>query len=214
MKAFIDQLERLAAAFGDPEYLFLVLEPLQFYGIGIGVVGLIATYVLKKDKLQVAALTVMVVSALSILPYLGARQSAQNRIEKVYRIESPARVKGFTANTRDRLDHRWVYLAIVGIGGAAILVGPRRNRLGFGLTVATLAFGMYAVHYSLWMHYQDSLAYHPNLKTNEAPVTEKLRAKPVVDDDDAGPKRDKPTTPSKDSTREVRPLTADTAKPD
>ena len=133
MKAFIDQLERLAEAFGDPEYLFLVLEPLQYYGIGIGVIGLIATYVLKKEKLQVAALTVMVVSALSILPYLGARQAAQNRIEKVYRIESPARVKGFTSNTEDRLEHRWVYLVIVGIGGAAILVGPRRNRLGQGL---------------------------------------------------------------------------------
>ena len=213
MKAFIDQLERLAEAFGDPEYLFLVLEPLQYYGIGIGVIGLIATYVLKKEKLQVAALTVMVVSALSILPYLGARQAAQNRIEKVYRIESPARVKGFTSNTEDRLEHRWVYLAIVGIGGAAILVGPRRNRLGQGLAIAALAFGLYGVHYSLWMHYQDSLAYHPNLKTNESPVTEKLKAKPLVDEAGSEPKPRKPDAP-KDSGREVRPLTADTAKPE
>ena len=202
MKSLIDQLERLTQAFQDPEYLFLILEPLQFYGIGLGVIGLIATFFLKNEKLQIAALAVIVVSALSIMPYLGARQSAQNRIEKVYKIESPARVKGFTANTQDRLDHRWVFLVLAGAGGAALLVGPRRNRLGFGLAAASIAFGIYAVHYSLWMHYQDSLAYHPNLKMNEAPVTEKLRAKPLD-----GPAK---AAPENESGREIRPLATDT----
>lgn len=209
MKAFIDQLERLSEAIRDPEYLFLLLEPLQFYGIGLGVIGLIVTFFLKNDKLQVAALAVVVLSALSVLPYLGARQSAQNRIEKVYKIESPARVKGFTANTENRLDHRWVFLALAGVGGAALLVGPRRNRLGLGLAVASIAFGLYAVHYSLWMHYQDSLAYHPNLKTNEAPVKEKLKAKPVAD---RGSKPNRTKSPP-DPSRDVRPLTAGTANP-
>jgi disulfide bond formation protein DsbB len=207
MKPFIDQLEKLSEALRDPEYLFLVLEPLQFYGIGIGVLGLIATYFLKNDKLQIAALAVIVISAVSVIPYLGARQSAQERIEKVYKIESPARVKGFTANTQDRLDHRWVFLVLAGVGGMALLVGPRRNRLGLGLAAASVAFGLYAVHFSLWMHYQDSLAFHPNLKINESPVQEKLRAKPA--EEPSVPKKKTPSAPG----REIRPLTAGTAKP-
>ena len=72
-----------------------------------------------------------------------------------------------------------------------------------------MAFGLYAVHFSLWMHYQDSLAFHPNLKTNESPVQEKLRAKPT--DKASEPKPDSPSKPALG--REVRPLTAGTGKP-
>ena len=57
------------------------------------------------------------------------------------------------------------------------------------------------------------MAYHPNLKTNESPVTEKLKAKPLVDEAGSEPKPRKPDAP-KDSGREVRPLTADTATPE
>ena len=94
-------------------------------------------------------------------------------------IDKTARKKVIKANTADRLSHRWLYLALAGVAGAAILVGPRRNRLGMGLALGCAVFSLQAIHYGLWMHYQDSLAYHPNLKQNEAPVKEKLRAEPV-----------------------------------
>lgn len=209
MKAFFDHLDRIVAALQDPEYLFLVLEPLQVWGIAFGLLGLVITWFLKNEKLQVASLAVVAVCALSVLPYLQARQKAQVRIEKVYSASYAARAKQFTANTSDRLEHRWIYLALAGVAGAAILVGPRRNRLGLGLALGCVAFSLQGIHHGLWMHYQDSLAYHPNLKQNEAPVKEKLRAEPA---DIAGSEPRSATVatqsaaPRAATLREVRPL--------
>lgn len=210
MKKFIEQMEKMAEAFRDPEYLFLVLEPLQVWGVAFGLVGLVVTYFLKNEKLQVVSLILIVVSALSVLPYLHARSTAQARIEKIYEVSAPSRAKGFHANTADRLDHRWLYLALAGIAGAAVLVGPRRNRLGFGLAVGSVAFSLYAINYGLWMHYQDSLAYHPNLKQNEAPVKEKIRAEPVGEEkkEKSTASRPAPAAPDANSRRAIRPLTA------
>jgi hypothetical protein len=210
MKEFFDHLDRITAALRDPEYLFLVLEPLQIWGIAFGLIGLVITWFLKNEKLQVASLIVVVVAALSVVPYLQARKTAQVRIEKIYSANYGSRSKDFKANTDNRLENRWIYLALAGIAGAAILVGPRRNRLGMGLALGCVAFSLHGIQYGLWMHYQDSLAYHPNLKQNEAPVKQKIRAEPV----EAPPESRTASvaTPSVSppavSIREVRPLGA------
>ena len=41
MKEFFEKLETLTSAFDHPEYLFLVLEPLQTWGIAFGLIGLV-----------------------------------------------------------------------------------------------------------------------------------------------------------------------------
>ncbi|MCB1231553.1 MAG: QueT transporter family protein [Verrucomicrobiae bacterium] len=217
MKEFFEQLEKMTAAFQDPEYLFLVLEPLMVWGVLFGLIGLVVTYFLKNEKLQVVSLIVIIVSALTVVPYLQARGSAQERIESVYKVSDPSRAKGFHTNTLDRREHRWLYLALAGIAGAAVLVGPRRNRLGFGLAVGSVAFSLYAINYGLWMQYQDSLAYHANLKQNEAPVKDKIRAQPVEEEKKTETVSAKPvsqpkkeTPPESATRREVRPLTAGT----
>jgi hypothetical protein len=208
MKEFFDHLDRITAALRDPEYLFLVLEPLQIWGIAFGLVGLVITWFLKNEKLQVASLIVVVVSALSVLPYLQARKTAQVRIEKVYSASYAARAQEFSKNTAARLESRWIYLALAGIAGAAILVGPRRNRLGMGLALGCAAFALHGISHGLWMHYQDSLAYHPNLKQNEAPVKGKIRAEPVGSKPEpaATSVATKSTAPPTTAIREVRPL--------
>ena len=208
MKEFFDHLDRITAALRDPEYLFLVLEPLQIWGIAFGLVGLVITWFLKNEKLQVASLIVVVISALSVLPYLQARKTAQVRIEKVYSASYAARAQEFSKNTAARLESRWIYLALAGIAGAAILVGPRRNRLGMGLALGCAAFALHGISQGLWMHYQDSLAYHPNLKQNEAPVKGKIRAEPVGSKPEpaATAMATKSTAPPTAAIREVRPL--------
>ncbi|NNE93467.1 MAG: hypothetical protein HKN23_17615 [Verrucomicrobiales bacterium] len=179
MKETFEQLEKLSGALQDVEYQFLILEPILLYGIVFGIIGFIASYFMKADKLQIAALVVIAASSFVFLPYISARSKAQPRIEKVYKIESPSRVKHFADNTWSWKENKWMYYAVAGLAIATILVGARRNRLGLTLSIATVLFGLIAAKNSAWMHYRDALAYHPNLKTNEAPVTEKLRAKPA-----------------------------------
>ncbi len=211
MKAFFDKIEKLSSAFGDPEYLHLLLEPVFIYGVGFGVMIYLLSLFLKDPRLQIVALIVIAGSALVILPYQRSREAASERITQVYKIDQPSRAAGFTANTKEWDGKRWVYLLLAGLACAAIFVGPQRNRLGLGLAVGSVLVGSWVIVLSTWMHYQDALVDHPNLKTNRSPVRERVEASdratppaPVAKPVNISPASTTPTT------RKIRPLdTAD-----
>lgn len=178
MSEFIIQIEELIAAYSDPEYRYLLLEPLIFYGILIGV-GMLATgFFMKAPKLQIAALVTVGITALAHVPYKNARIAAQPRMEQVYKISSPSRVKGFNETTRNWIAASWKFRLLILVTLIAILVGVNRNRFGFGLGVATAVIGLFAAKDAMWFHYQDALAYHPNLKQHVAPIDRKSNTAP------------------------------------
>ena len=65
MSEFIIQIEKLLTAIGDPEYRYLLIEPLIFYGLLTGVVMLGVGFFMKAQQLQTAALIVVGVAALA-----------------------------------------------------------------------------------------------------------------------------------------------------
>ena len=172
MSEFILQIEKLISAFGDAEYRFLMLEPLIFYGLLFGVLMFVCGFFFKAPKLQLAALITIGVAALSHIPYQDARLKAQPRIEQVYQIDSPARVKGFKENTEEWMAASWKFRLLILVTGMAIMIGVNRNRLGFGLGIAAAVLGLFVAKSAMWLHYQDAIAYHPNLKQHEAPLDE------------------------------------------
>lgn len=203
MKALFDKIEKLSDAFADPEYMHLLLEPVFIYGVGFGVLIYVLSLFFKDPRLQVVALVVIAASALVIVPYQNKREAASERIAKVYKIDQPTRAAGFTANTKAWGENRWIFLGLAGLAVSAIFIGPRRNRLGFVLSIGSVAVGAWVVVLSTWMHYQDAIVDHPNLKTNRSPVRERVEAneratvaKPV----EATPEDTSPTT------RKIRPL--------
>ncbi|MEM6278378.1 MAG: hypothetical protein AAF491_09955 [Verrucomicrobiota bacterium] len=173
MSEFIIQIENLVSAFGDPEYRYLLLEPLIFYGILIGVVMLAVGFFMKAPKLQFAALITVGIAAFAHVPYKEARLSAAPRMEQVYKISSPARMKGFNANTQEWLETVWQFRLLVLLAAVTLMIGINRNRFGFGLGIATCVLGMLVAKNAMWLHYQDAIAYHPNLKKHEAPIDRK-----------------------------------------
>ena len=170
MSESVLQIEKLFQAFGDPEYRFLLFEPLIFLGITFGLVMFIVGFFLKATKLQSAALIIVGVSALTHIPYLNARITAQPRMEQVYKIKSPSRVREFNNNTITWREDSWKYLTLAALACFTLAVGCHRNRLGLSLAIATVLFALIGVKSSLWLHYKDSLAFHPNLKTHDAPI--------------------------------------------
>lgn len=175
MSEFILQIEQLLSAYSDPEYRFLLLEPMIFYGILTGVVMLIFGYCIKAPKLKIAALIVVGASALTHVPYNDARLSAQPRMEQVYKINSPARMKGFNSNTQEWIASSWKFRLLVLAAAITITIGVNRNRIGYGLGIATAVLGLFAAKNAMWLHYQDAVAYHPNLKKHEAPIDQQER---------------------------------------
>ncbi len=178
MSDFIIQIEKLIYAVGDPEYRYLLLEPLILYGIISGVILMIVSLAIKAHKLQIAALVTLGIAAIAHSPYLEARQAAQPRIEQVYKISSPARVKGFKENSQAWVEKAWQFKLLVLIAVLTFLIGVNRNKFGFWLAVSSVVLGLIAAKNTLWLNYQDAIAYHPNLQTHEAPVDKKVSSVP------------------------------------
>lgn len=174
MSEFIVQIEKLFTAIGDPEYRYLLIEPLIFYGLFVGVIMLGVGFAMKAQRLQVSALVVLMVSGLAYFPYKDARLAAQPRMAQVYKTEFPARVSGFAKNTTDWIATSWQFRLLVLCAGATIVIGIHRHRIGFGLAVVSMLLALLAAKNALWLNYQDAIAYHPNLRLHEAPVDRRV----------------------------------------
>ena len=164
------KLNYLIDAAKDPEYRFLLIEPILSYGIAFGILLFAVAFFIKHGRLQVTGLVITAVSAFCFMPYMSARRSALPRIEQIYRLDGSERGKLFMENTILWSASTWLYTAVVIIAVATFVVGSRRNQLGYGLSVAVTILGLLAIQNSLWLHYQDASAVHPNLRSHQAPI--------------------------------------------
>jgi hypothetical protein len=170
MSEFILQIEKLLSALSDPEYRYLALEPLITYGLLTGVVLIVAGYFSKAPRLEVAALAVIGVAALTYFPYKDARTAAQPRMEQVYKIDAKPRVEGFAKNSLEWQAASWQFKLLVVCAFATLMIGIHRNKIGLGLTAVTVLLALFTTKSAMWLNYQDALAYHPNLKQHDAPI--------------------------------------------
>jgi hypothetical protein len=166
----MDTLGNLTKALGDPEYLFLLIEPVFIYGILLGLIAFAIGFILNDKKAQTVGLIFIIVSSFCIWPYLKFRDKAESRISKVYAIEDPTIVKGFKEQTELRRDTQWVYFALGGIAGVVLLIGAQTNRMGLVFGITTAGGGLIVVVFSMSMHLKESQVFHPNLITQQRVV--------------------------------------------
>jgi hypothetical protein len=166
----MDTLGNLGKALSDPEYLFLLIEPVFIYGIFLGVIVFTFGFFFRDKKAQTLGLIFIIVSSFCIWPYLQFRDKAEARISKVYAIEDPTIVKGFKKQSQLRRDTQWVYFALGGIAGVVLLIGAQTNRMGFVLGLATAGGGILVVVFSMSLHLKEAQVFHPNLLTQQRVV--------------------------------------------
>ena len=159
----IDQIFILIKALGEPEYLYLLVEPAFIYGVGLGLIVFLSGFILRDPKAQTLGLIFIILSALLIVPYLNFRAQAAPRITKVYEYKQPGTVAEFKKQSSLYQENRWAYLALGAVAGAVLLVGARNNRMGFTLSIATVVGCIGIVVFSMSMHLKDSQIHHPNL---------------------------------------------------
>lgn len=159
----IDQIFILIKALGEPEYLYLLVEPAFIYGVGIGLIVFLSGFLLRDAKSQTLGLIFIILSALLIVPYLNFRNQAAPRITKVYEFQRPGTVSEFKKQSSRYEETRWAYLGLGAVAGGVLLVGARNNRMGFTLSIATVAGSIGIVLFSMSMHLKDLQIHHPNL---------------------------------------------------
>jgi len=161
----LTQFNILKDRLGNPEYLYLVLEPLALYGLFFGLLFLGASLMLKQDKARMIALFFIALSSVSVVPYLHQREIAQRRLMVV-------RDAGYTRlmekHTRLRNDTKWVNYSLAGL---ALLAMIGKGKIASIAHAALFIGGLLALGFFLWLHLKESEIYHPNLRKAMAAVS-------------------------------------------
>lgn len=143
----------------DPEYLYLLIEPVFIYGVGIGVFLFLVTWLAKNSAGRIAALIVLAGSCLMILPYLHLREKSEP-------IPAPPGTEKWMvgAQTERRASTQWVYYTMAGVAVLCAFMGSSGNP-GLIFSIVTVLGGLSTVVFSIWLNMHEARIYHPNLRT-------------------------------------------------
>ncbi len=158
----LTNLDILLKRLMDPEYLYLLLEPLPLFGLLFGLIFFAVGIYLGQDKCRIAALIALTLACFSVIPYSSYRKSAMQRIQSS--MVSTTRVK---AQMELRDDSKWIYYAV---GIAALVALISGGKLGVLGNYAVLGLGIVAFIFSVWLHMKEAEVYHPNLGTTPTKV--------------------------------------------
>lgn len=152
------ELTALWNSLGDAEYLHLLIEPLPLFGLGFGLLLLIAAFLMRDGKMRLIALIVMIASSASVQPYQAMRAKSEPRI---LALQDPA----FHAITLDQSARRksaaWLYYAIAAWGTITLVT----SRKGSGLIVTIITFTLCASGFitAVWLHKKECEVFHRNI---------------------------------------------------
>jgi hypothetical protein len=153
----------------DPEYLTLLLQPFMIWGLAIGVLAFMITFMVKERKTRILALSLIIFAALMIVPYLSVRKQSDKQTANLFATKREEIQKQQTR----WLESQWVYFGVAGLAGMTILMGADKGKPGLFVGIATAGAGTAAVFFTMWLHLKDAEIYHPNLRqTTRVKTTE------------------------------------------
>lgn len=160
----LSNLEVLFSRMGDAGYLYLLLEPLLLHGILFGVIFFCVGHFLEQPKCRAAALIVIGLCSLSIIPCLSLRSQAMHPRELERR---PSDARLIKEQFQRRADSKWIYYALAIASVLALLGG---GKLAAFSNVFIIAGGLATIIFSTWMHMKEAEIYHPNIIQRAVPV--------------------------------------------
>lgn len=159
----LSNLEIFFSRLRDSGYAYLLFEPLLLYGIFFGVIFYCIGHYMGQPKCRTAALIVIGLCSLSIIPCLSLRHRAQAReLEK-----RPSDAKIIKEQYQRRVDSKWIYYALAITAGLALISG---GKLASFSNIAVIGGGILTIIFSAWMHMKEAEIYHPNIIQRAVPV--------------------------------------------
>jgi hypothetical protein len=122
----------------DPEYLHILINPMPVYGLAIGVLALALALLLRNQRVTLAALVLVFVSALSAWPTYHYGEAAYDRVKAM---SDPAGEQWLDEHMARGEKMIWLFYVLAGvaaIGVGAVLKWPRTS---FSITLGTLVLG-------------------------------------------------------------------------
>ncbi len=156
----LSNLNILFSRLRDSGYAYMLLEPLLLYGIFFGVIFYGIGQYMGQPKCRGAALIVIGLCSLSIVPCLSLRHRAQPRELEI----RPSESKLIKEQYQRRVDSKWIYFALAIAAALALISG---GKLASFSNIAIIGGGGIVILFSAWMHMKEAEIYHPNIIQRE-----------------------------------------------
>lgn len=159
----IDFLTRLSR---QPEYLHVLINPLPVYGLGMGLIGLIAALFLRSRPAQIATLIIVLVCAASAWPVYEFGEQGYDRVLSMTDDDGHAWL--------DEHMHRagqliYFFYALAVLSAAAIAVPVKWPRSALPLTLVVLLLGAATLAMGGYIGYAGGKIRHREFRSGPAP---------------------------------------------
>jgi len=121
---------------GDPEYVHVLINPLPVYGLAIATLALVLALVLRNQRVTIAALVLILVSALSAWPTYQYGEAAYDRVKSM---SDPAGEQWLDEHMARGEKLIWAFYVLAGVSAVGMGVITKWPRTSFVISVATLA---------------------------------------------------------------------------
>ena len=122
----------------DPEYLHILINPMPVYGLAIGVLALTLAVILRNQRVTIAALVLVFVSALSAWPTYHYGEAGYDRVKAMSDLAGEQWLDEHMARGEKMIWLFYVLAGVAAIGIGAVLKWPRTS---FAITLGTLVLG-------------------------------------------------------------------------
>lgn len=160
----LSNLEILFSRLRDAQFTCLLLEPLLLYGLLFGVIFFAVGHYMGQPKCRLAALIVIGICSLSIIPYNSLRQKAMSRELS----SRPSDAKLIKDQQQRRTSTAWVYYSLAIAAVLSLISGGKIARFS---DYAIIFGGIAVIVFSAWLHMKEAEIYHPNIIQRAVPVS-------------------------------------------
>lgn len=150
----------------DPEYMHVMLNPIPVYGLGMGVVAMIAALIYRRRPIIIAALVLIFLSSLAAWPTYHYGEAAYDRVKSMSDTAGDQWLDQHMARA-EKLIYAFYVLAAVAV--AAIFVPLKWPRTSQPLAIAALGLALATLGIGSWISYPAGHVRHKEFRFEPPP---------------------------------------------
>src|SRR5437660_3559832 len=132
----------------DPEYLHILINPMPVYGLAIGVLALALALILRNQRVTIAALVLVFVSALSAWPTYHYGEAGYDRVKA---LSDPAGEQWLDEHMARGEKLIWVFYVLAGVAVIGVIAVAKWPQTSFRISVLTLILGSSTLGIGGWI---------------------------------------------------------------
>jgi hypothetical protein len=151
----------------QPEYIHVLINPLPVYGLALALIGLTMSILQRSRKAQIAALTLVLISAGSAWPVYEFGEQGYDRVLSMTDDAGRAWLEAHQDRAEDLI---WFFYALAAISTAAIFAPMRWPPSAMPLALVVLLLGAVVLGMGGYIGYAGGKIRHREFRTGPPPA--------------------------------------------